>query len=569
MYMNSYTAQVPLSFFLPSSVQSPMTGLESPYSLVHPNYALLKTGSEISEDVRCHNRVYQQADNDTSIRYNVKGGQMEIVALFILAVFVACMNHVLFIHLDGKEPGSHTSQFWVTVLKNLFPAAISFLLFTVLKHCLLQVAFHLIQRSSHPLETVDLISSPPGFLNTFLLLFKSSKYISIFNFALLTAITQAVTLTSLFVPGTLTVVPSPPRIVQNLKIPTIDFDLADPNQSSLSINTTSDFLYLEPSQQWRQLVIRAVSSSAAPTWNPPVGCGSACSYSFSYYSAPVLNCIDISGYHGGSPSFTFYNATFAFDFPLGESDPFLEIIYLDHFNATSLPDNGDVDAKHWFPSGARCVYQNATYEATTKFSNNTQISSTYVQEWHDRIYIDRIGEVFNEVFQGYALYRPEMLLVDTSMTQVLLSSLFTLTNSPGTPESFYAELKEPLFTIANNFFGTLALAFVNEQMATTFTDAIVTPDSTEYQYVSWRLGLIYGIVFMFSLMVIAYGLFCLRRNGIVAVFDLPHILEMTAESTRLHESATRPDFGSTLVRGVMVSDLDATRRRKMTLNISG
>ena len=48
-----------------------------------------------------------------------------------------------------------------------------------------------------------------------------------------------------------------------------------------------------------------------------------------------------------------------------------------------------------------------------------------------------------------------------------------------------------------------------------------------------------------------------ERTEIVS-FDLEHILEMTAGSTGLHESATHLDFSSTLVKGIVLSESDGT-----------
>ncbi|KAF5390742.1 hypothetical protein D9757_004543 [Collybiopsis confluens] len=232
----------------------------SPSSPSHPEYTSLKTVYENSHD-GFHDNL--QVDDDTSTRSSVKGGYMGILSFFLLAVLIACMNHILLSHLDGTEPGSHTSQFWVTVLKNTFPAAVSFLLVMNLKNCLLQVALYHIQRDSHPLDIVNIIISPPSFLNTALILLRSAKHITILSFALLSAITQAVTLTSLFVPSTMTVVSSPPS-TQTIKVPTIDFDVADPYQSSLLVDMTDvdakhpgeQLVYREPSQRWRQLILR-------------------------------------------------------------------------------------------------------------------------------------------------------------------------------------------------------------------------------------------------------------------------------------------------------------------------
>ena len=119
-----------------------MMSLASPCALTNPHYTLLRTVPQ-----NAHDGVYDdslQASDDTSIRSSVKGGYMSILLLFLLAVLIACMNHVLFSHLDGTEPRSHTSQFWVTVLKNVFPTTVSFLLFVNLKNCLLQVVRSLV-----------------------------------------------------------------------------------------------------------------------------------------------------------------------------------------------------------------------------------------------------------------------------------------------------------------------------------------------------------------------------------------------------------------------------------------
>ncbi|KAF5353646.1 hypothetical protein D9757_013181 [Collybiopsis confluens] len=122
-----------------------------------------------------------------------------------------------------------------------------------------------------------------------------------------------------------------------------------------------------------------------------------------------------------------------------------------------------------------------------------------------------------------------------------------------------------LSTGLQDLFANMTFAFVNERMATVNVEAIVIPDSTEYQDISSRLVVIYGIVFGFSLMITAYGLFCLGRNGTLAVFDLQHVVEMTAASSRLHKCAGHPNFGSTLIRGVVSSESKGTRRRRLML----
>ncbi|KIK51959.1 hypothetical protein GYMLUDRAFT_265659 [Collybiopsis luxurians FD-317 M1] len=557
---------------------------------------------------------------------DVRRGYLMILSVFFLAVLVACMNHVAFSQLNGKETGSHTSQFWVTVLKNVFPATVAVLLLTGLKHCLSQVALYRIRLGSHPLALVNLITSSPSFLNTASILFKSSMRASILWFVLLAAITQAVALISIFVPGTLTIAQTPSR-TQSLMIPTIDFNVINPMVSSFvtaEFDEPQTLGFIEPSQRWRQSILRAGSSSTAPTWDPPGGCGSSCTYSFSY-SAPALNCTELSKndiwptgtntsdsrlpfpLNSTDPNETlnqyfFYNSIYSFTATDSSNEnvslSVLDIIYMENFNttfdvalglATDFPN-----PTKWTPRGVHCTYQNATYEATTTFLNNTQLSSTHVQEWHgllpighdaDGPYADEslanmtlafrsIAQSFNELFRGNAFYQTNMSSLVTDSTQSLYTPLFNLTgdlqnvtDSSGNSSMwnvFYFSLPSTLggnlSAGLQDLLGNVTLAFVDQRMASTLADVDVTPDSTQYQYVGWKLGLIYGIVFGGSLMVVVYGLFCLRANGTTAIFDLEHILEMTAASTALHESAVNPRFGSTLVKGIFFSESGGHKR---------
>ncbi|KAF5389765.1 hypothetical protein D9757_005975 [Collybiopsis confluens] len=617
----------------------------SPYGLPHPNYALLKVVSPNSvildsEDVKAfHGSPKQLADSDMFARYSARGGFIEILSLLLLAVLIACMNHILFAHLDGKDPGSHTNQFWVTVLKNMFPAAASFLLFMGLKHCLSQVvrnensfpkhsdeiltlsfppikALHHIHQDSYPLELVNLITSPPSIMNTASVLFNSSQHISTSSFALLAAITQAVALTSLFVPGTMSIVPSPDR-TQTLKVPTIDFTMANVSQSSTFIKGTGQTVaFVTPSQRWSHIAMQTALNGNTPTWDPPVGCGSGCSYSFSYF-APALNCTELSKediWPSGTNTntsrllfpvnagmgYTFYNSTYSI-VESGTSEPlFLEVSYMDNFNTSdvyhnSTPLGQPVNPLGWSPRGVRCVYENATYEARTTFSNSTQVSRTLLKELCgplDRSELDTyletngtaavnmsmaflsIVQSFGELLHGSAIYYPFWNLIDTTQTQVLYTPFFTLTTGFGGQGGIQSDFSLSPAVEGNisaglqDLLGNITLAFVNEQMGTTNVEATVTPSTTQYQYISWRLGLIYGTVFGFSLVVIAYGLFCLRKNGTVAIFDLQHsIVEMTARSTRLHDSVARPSFSSTLVKGVFMAESDGARRRGVVLDV--
>ncbi|KAF5368673.1 hypothetical protein D9757_010202 [Collybiopsis confluens] len=606
----------------------------SPYGSAHSNSILLKSllggDHESVQGLQDISPEVPRWDHRTSLHsifadVSVQQGYLEILSHFLLSVLIACINHIVFTHLDGKEPGSHTSQFWVTVLKNMLPAAVAFLLFVCLKKCLSQAALYCVRLNSYPLELVNLFTSPPSLLNTISILFRPSMQASMLYFAILAAITQAVALTSLFVPGTLAVVPAPFR-TQSFEVPTVDFNVFDPVQSAFFENmktiagnwTFSVLQFVEPSQRWRQLTLRAASSDTAPTWNPPIGCGSACSYSFSY-SAPALNCMELSkkdiwptGMNTSDSRlvfpfidsnnlyrYYFYNSTTGLSHTDNIVNPntttfVLDVIYMDFH--TELDGNlleEPVDPKQWSPRGVHCTYHNATYEATTEFVNNTQISTTRVKEWHGLLptgyrflgpyggtnttnatmAFRSIAESFSELLRGDASFI-ESVGMNTSNTQVVYTPLVSLTGVPnvqdleGSP-SFYFSLAP---TLGGNLsagiqglLGNVTLAFVNEQTAKTLTEVIVTPNSTQYQYIGWRLGLIYGIVFGFSAVVIASGLFCLQRNRTVAVFDLQRIVEMSATSIRLHELASQPEFGTTLIRGV---DLGGELGTRVVLDVS-
>ncbi|KAF5365494.1 hypothetical protein D9757_012988 [Collybiopsis confluens] len=575
---------------------SPLT----PYGHAEPNYALLKTTSEDSEELRGLYTNPQQPGSDISlVRSNVRGGYLEILLAFLLAVLMACTNHIVFAHLDGKEPGSHVSQFWVTVLKNVFPAAVAFLLFMGLKICLSQVALFVIQRNSYPLELVNLITSPPGLLKTLSILVKSSLRISMLGFALLTAVTQTIALTSLFVPGTLTVVSAPSRL-ETHAVPNIDFNAGTESPYAIVLEphpTNLDLVYVEPSQRLRQLVMQAALSNKALTWSPPVGCGTACSYTFTYF-APALNCTQLSD---GEIWPTGPNATDSrLPFPSIQKGALLYFLYnsISELQTLNLyvtymgnfsTEQCLTDPNQCSPAGVHCSYVNATYEATTKFFNNTQISSTQVQEWRPfslsedtpsrtavsvleanaTIAYASIIQTFNGIFQGSVVLDSGIRgFANSSDTQATYTPLFEVGSGPlvnGRSDITFS--LSPILRGSNlsaglqNLLGNVTLAFVTEQLATTYANVTVTPNNTVYQYISWKLGLIYSVVFGISLVVITFGLFCLHKNGVIAVFDLKQILEMTAESHRLHESAAQPEFGSTLVTGISSSGAERIWKR--------
>ncbi|KAJ4485237.1 hypothetical protein J3R30DRAFT_1328145 [Lentinula aciculospora] len=611
-----------------ASTISPLRRPSSTSSTPHNHgYFTLKNTNEDSESVELEELTKSplRPHYGTTSR---RSGYFTILSLFLAAVFIAAINHVVFSKFDGKPTAGHTEQFWVTTLKNVFPAAVSLMLFVDLKYCLSQVALYRIRNGSHPIGLVSLMTSPPNFTNTISILFKSSMRAPILMFFILAVITQAVTITSIFIPGTLTVTQSSP-LSTSLEIPTVDFNAVDPMSSSfvtVEFDDPPTLGFLEPSQRWRQLIIRAASANVAPTWDAPAGCGSSCTYNFTY-AAPALNCTELSRQDiwpsGTNTSdsrlafplnttdpneslneYFFYNSSFAFT----ASDPSkpdvssstVDVFYMENFNTTydqalklasQYPNPAQYD-----PRGAHCEYQNATYEAITTFSNNTQSSSVRVKELigflpigHDAdgpysgtnttnmtLAFRSIAQSFSEILNGNAFYQTNISGLVTDSTQALYTPLFSLTgviqNITTSDNSSDSETQynEYHFVLSPTFQGSLSsgiqellgnitLAFVNERMATTFATVNVSPDSTQYQYHAKKLAVIYGIVFGMSVVVVIYGLVCLWGNGTTAVFDLEHIVEMTAGSTNLHKSAVHPEFSSTYVQGLLFPVGNSTR----------
>lgn len=64
---------------------------------------------------------------------------LTIGSCFLGATLVALANHIVFSHLDGTPTGNHTDQFWVSTVKNVFPALVVIMLSVALKNTLSQV----------------------------------------------------------------------------------------------------------------------------------------------------------------------------------------------------------------------------------------------------------------------------------------------------------------------------------------------------------------------------------------------------------------------------------------------
>ncbi|KAF9058510.1 hypothetical protein BDP27DRAFT_1343503 [Rhodocollybia butyracea] len=555
-------------------------------------------------------------------------GYLTALLSFVSAVIVAVANHIVFSQLDGKPTGDHIRQFWVSTLRTVFPVSVGFLLVVGLNKCLSQVALYCVRTASYPVALVNLLTSPPDILTTISILFRSPMRVSFLGFIILATIIQVMTFTSSFIPGTLTVTPGPSRHT-TLEIPTIDFNNVYPMQSSfvtLGNDTPRTVFFLEPSQRWSQLISRAASSGVAPIWDPPVECGSSCTYNFTY-SAPALNCTELSRediWPSGTNTsdsllafplnstnpphneYFFYNASFAIPSSVlddNTTSSTLSVVYMHGFNSTyngSLNLFGEnPDPSQYNPSGVHCEYQNGTYEATTKFMNNTQISTTRVTQLNGYLPIGHedgpyfgpyigtnttqmtlafrsIAQTFSEMLNGGAFFMTNISGLGTDGTEALKTPLFNLTGHIGdvlgdnqlTNQYFFAlsQLQANLSSSIPDLLGNVTLAFVSEGTGNTTVPAFVTPNTPEYQYHPRKLALIYGIVIGVSLAAIVYGLICLQANGTTANFDLEHIVEMTAESKELHASAVRPGFEKAPVKvnlfrdgGDMKTVLDLSR----------
>ncbi|KAF9072223.1 hypothetical protein BDP27DRAFT_1320596 [Rhodocollybia butyracea] len=528
-------------------------------------------------------------------------GYFTILSCYIGAGVVAVINHIVFSKLNGTLTGDHTKQFWVSLLQNVFPTAVALVLFTSLKACLSQAALHRLCSGTHSVGLVSLITSPPGLLATLKILAKSGLRRRILELVILSGLAQAIAVTSIFIPGSLTIVSSPAQL-RLLEIPTIDLNAVAPTSSSVNkvdvigvdllpggtnVQTLS---FVSPSQRWTRLLGRSLLSSSAPTWDTPAGCEFSCNYSFSY-TAPALNCTALSrediwpnnnatsnssllqfplfveeSFNGGNssqpePEFTYYLSSSGLPF-----SPTFDLYYIECFNLSNYD-----------PRGVRCLFQNATYEATTVFSPTGQTSTTRVIEWHDSPddsfpVVDNstvlgatevnvtmaslsIANVYAQMLNGSLAYIPEVALPPP--IQAFNTPLFNLTSS------FSVELNSDEVVLSlssdiNNLtdglqglFQNSTLALVGEGAATMFVNVTVAQDSLQYQYHPRKLGLIYGIVFGVALLVVIDGLICLRANGTAANFDFQGIVEMTAESRGLHESAVLPHFADVPVRGTL------------------
>ncbi|KAF9062637.1 hypothetical protein BDP27DRAFT_1336320, partial [Rhodocollybia butyracea] len=491
----------------------------------------------------------------------------------------------------------------ITLVQNAFPTTISIVLLAALNCCLLQVALYRIRLSSHPLALVSLMTSPPNGLTTLWILSKSGLRLSVLGFAVLGVITQSsVAFTSVFVPGSLTITSSPARAKQ-ISVPTIDLNLVDRSESAgnaASNDGQSAILFSTPSQRWQQLISRAATTDIAPTWDPPADCGIACTYKFKY-SAPALNCTplsqqDIWPNNKSSSDFSnglafplitgnttpneyfMYNASYSVEVqPTGVvsfNNSALQVYYLEGFNSTTLANslaNGtQPDISPYSALGAFCTFQSATYEATTSFANNSQTSSTNVTAFSGPLPFEpkdgtfnstlaglSIAYIYGELFSGHVFHNASSG-TETTSTQALLTPLFNLTSvilGSNTTDGYFSLSQRLQGDIAQGLQDLLAnvtLSLVNEHIAFTPADAMVTPATTEYLYHTQRLAITYVVVFAVSTLIVILGLSSLHANDITATFDLEQILEMTANSSGLHELAVIPGFDEIPVKGRLV-----------------
>ncbi|KAF9072220.1 hypothetical protein BDP27DRAFT_1418143 [Rhodocollybia butyracea] len=218
---------------------------------------------------------------------------------------------------------------------------------------------------------------------------------------------QVIVVTSIFVPGSLTIVSSPAQSML-LEIPTIDLNAVAPALSSIDavgtlITTLTDvqeqLSFSNPSQRWSRLLGQSLLSSSAPTWDAPAGCELSCNYSFSY-AAPALNCTALSrediwpnnnassnssllGFPSwvevtfgdyppqADPQFTYYSSSSGLP-----TSPTLDLYYIEGLNTSNLilfPSKA-LNISKYHPQGVHCRFQNAVMTRSIVSSKPSQAS---------------------------------------------------------------------------------------------------------------------------------------------------------------------------------------------------
>ncbi|KAF9040330.1 hypothetical protein BDP27DRAFT_1435172 [Rhodocollybia butyracea] len=445
------------------------------------------------------------------------------------------------------------------------------------------MALYRLCSGTYSVGLVSLVTSSPGFLTTLKILVKSGHLRQVLEWVILAGMapSQAIAVTSIFVPGSLTIVSSPAQSAL-LEIQTIDLNTITPTSSSVYEG-------------------QALLSGSAPTWDTPAGCGISCKYSFSY-AAPALNCTalsreDIWPNNNASSNSSLLKFPFLVEEPglifnsSNVTTPFTtlqvpEPEFTYYLSSSGPPYDPTFDLYY--------IEECHIYEATTSFSQNGQISTTHVIEWSDSFNPNKDVGDSRETFLGSNVTNITMALLSISSVyaQVLngnltyflksgnelspiqafdtplfnLTSFAAITSEPGQLKDspgILLSLSSDVSNLADglqSLLGNSTLALVGEGTATTWVNATVVPDSFQYQYHPEKLGLIYGIVFGVALLVVVDGLICLWSNGTAANFDFQGIVEMTANSHGLHKSAVLPQFADVPVKGTLGTSSGSTAR---------
>ncbi|KAF9071297.1 hypothetical protein BDP27DRAFT_1502812 [Rhodocollybia butyracea] len=555
----------------------------SPTHIQNVSYSHLQTSDDTPD-------CLSSGNSPLPLHVGTKGttmGYFTILSCYIGAGVVAVINHIVFSEIKETIMGNHTKQFWVSLLQNIFPTAVALLLFASLKTCLSQAALYRLRSDTHSVALVSLITSPPGFLTTLKILLKSSLRHRILEWVILSGMAQAIAVTSIFVPGSLTIVSNPAQSTL-LETSTIDLNTVSPTSSTANSvklvlsDGTQKLIFGGPSPRWNRLLQQSLLSDNAPTWDTPAGeeiwPNNNASSNSSLLGFPFL--LD----NPDNPSlpiqeFTIYLSSSGFD----KFSPTFDLYYIEGFNSTYyLMAGPGLNLSNYHPQGVHCGFQTATYEATTFISQGGQVSTTRVIEWSDSfpsgesgsepllgtnvtnvtMALLSIASVYVQVLNGSLTFDgfPEILPI-----QALNTPLFNITSTTsfGSSPGFLLSLSSDVGNLADglqSLLGNSTLALVGEGIATTWVNATVVPDSLQYQYHPGKLALIYGIVFGVALLVVIDGLICLRANGTAANFDFQGIVEMTANSHGLHELAGLPEFADVPVRGTLGLSSSSTAR---------
>lgn len=203
------------------------------------------------------------------------------------------------------------------------------------------------------------------------------------------------------------------------------------------------------------------------------------------------------------------------------------------------------------PVGSSCVFWNATYSATTTFANNSQTTSAQILSYNsplspsnctiDACFTDwdagttalspdsnfalasrAMAETFVDLFLGNLTFygHTGTFLDEGDTTSAQYTPLFSINNTLDlwsfdmtAPNGNLSQGLTDLFTNTTLAFISIASNLTDPLSPTTPTalaEMVVQPSYSQYNYVQWKLFLIYGIALLAVCVAAVYGLWCIK-----------------------------------------------------------